>query len=312
LRIWDARANPESDAIRGQSGRSHTAAFDPSGRLVATVSDRKTVCVWDVETKQPLRELTGFSREIYDVAFSAAGTQLATAGHDGVQVWNLETGAAANQFVEARGIRLHSTHRVEFARQREWLVGAHARGATIWDLATGAEVRSFGVNDKSDWMSSARLSADGRRLATCGHNGDFQLWDAETGRELFKLEEGDMLYTLAFSPDEKQIAACGMDDDILIVDAATGEELRRLSGHAQGANTVAFSSDGKRLVSAGRDGVLKIWEAETGLELLSFEANERTCYSAEFSPDCRRLVTSEIEVLRLWDAGASLVRKSPP
>ncbi len=305
LQIWDAVASPESDAISGHAGHSFTAAFDRSGGLVATVGEHNKVRVWDVVSKQLKREISPFKGEVYDVAFSANGTQLATAGAEGIQVWNLETGEALHRFTIASGMPMGFGDRVEFARQDNWLVGGHERGATIWDLGTGLEVRSFGVGKGSDWLSSARLSADGSRLATCGHEGNLQLWDTATGRELFKVEEEDTLYTLTFSPDEKQILACGLDKDILIVDAITGAEVKRLSGHAQGANTVAFSNDGKRLVSAGLDGVIKIWDAETGLELLSFQGNERTCYSAAFSPDSRRLITTEIGLLRIWDAGVS-------
>lgn len=305
LQIWDTNASPESDVISGHAGHSYTAAFDRTGALVATVGEHNEVRVWDVATKTLKYEIPPFKRAIYDVAFSANGKKLATAGDEGIQVWNLETGAAVYRFTTVDGAPMGFGDRVEFARQGNWLVGGHEHGATIWDISTGKEVRSFGVGKGSDWLSSVRLSADGSRLATCGHIGDLQLWDTANGREIFKVEEVDTLYTLAFSPDEKQIIACGLDKDILIVDATTGAEVRRLSGHATGANTVAFSGDGNRLVSTGRDGVIKIWDAETGLELLSFQGNATTCYSATFSPDDRRLVTTEIGLLRIWDAGVS-------
>ena len=303
LRIWDASASPESDSIPGQAGHDFTACIDPTGRLVAAVSDHNTVRVWDIATKQLKRELTNSTAEIYDIAFSAAGAQLAAAGHDGVTVWNLETGAVLYHFADADGVPFGFATRVEFARRGSWLVAAHERGATIWDLATGTEVRSFRPPNAGEWLSSACLTADTSRLATCGQQGVLQLWDTATGRELFKVEAENTLYTLTYSPDEKQIVACGLDNDILIVDAGTGEEVRRLSGHANGAHTVAYSHDGKRLVTAGRDGVLKIWEAETGLELLSIQGNDRTVYSAAFSPNARRLITTGIDVLRIWDAG---------
>ena len=247
--------------------------------------------------------------EIYDIAFSAAGTRLATAGRDGVTVWNLETGAVLYHFEDADGLRFGFGYaaRVEFARRGNWLVAGHEHGATIWDLATGAEVRSFGLTKNIDNINSffsARLNADASRLATCGAKGVLQLWDTATGRQLFKVEAEDSLYTLTFSPDEKQIVACGDGTDILVIDAETGKELRKLFGHAAYAvYTVAFSHDGKRLVSAGQDGVLKIWDAETGLELLSLQGDDRICFSASFSSDGRRLINTEFEVLRIWDAG---------
>ena len=223
LRIWDAKAGSESELIPGHAGNTFTATFDPSGRLVAAVSDHNTVRIWDVSTKELKRELANFTGEIYDIAFSPAGTRLATAGHEGVIVWSLESGNAIFRFAAADGIHFSFADRVEFARRGSWLVGAHDGGATIWDLATGTEVRSFRPPNTGEWLSSACLTADASRLATCGQEGVLQLWDTATGRELFKVEAEDTLYTLTFSPDEKQIVACG--NDILIVDAETGKEL---------------------------------------------------------------------------------------
>jgi eukaryotic-like serine/threonine-protein kinase len=304
LRIWDTEVSPESDLIPGHAQReAFTAAVHPAGRLVAAVSDHHSVLVWDIATKELKQELATSSDHIFDIAFSPTGTELATAaGSDGVQVWNLETGARIHRFVEADHNPIGFADRVEFSRRGNWLVGSRAHGATIWDLATGTEVHSF-PSKGGNWFASARLTADNSRLATCGQSGELQLWDTSTGSELFNVETDDSLLTLCFSCDEGQIVACGCDDGkILVVDARTGEELRKLSGHAVRANTVAFSSDGKRLVSAGQDGAVKIWEAETGLELLSLQA---TCHSALFSPDSRRLITTEIGGLRIWDAGVS-------
>ena len=52
LHIWDANAGLESEAIPGHAGNYFTATFDPTGRLVAAVSDHHTVRVWDIATKQ--------------------------------------------------------------------------------------------------------------------------------------------------------------------------------------------------------------------------------------------------------------------
>jgi WD40 repeat protein/Flp pilus assembly protein TadD/tRNA A-37 threonylcarbamoyl transferase component Bud32 len=303
LQIWDTRVSPESEAIPGHAEHSFTATWDSSGKLVATIGRQNKARVWDVATRELKHEVGDSMLEVYEAQLSDDGTQLALAGFEGIEVRNLKTGAALHRFTKVDGAPMGFGDRVEFARQGNWLVGAHERGATIWNNVTGQEVRSFAVGKNSDWISSARLTADGGRLATCGHIGTLQLWDTKTGQELFRVEEENTLYTLTFSPDEKRIIACGLDNDILIVDAETGREIRRLSGHANGANTVAFSSDGKRLVSAGRDGVMKVWEAETGLELLSLETNPTTCYSAAFSPNSRYLVTTEIGILRIWDAG---------
>ncbi|MGH3566328.1 MAG: WD40 repeat domain-containing protein [Pseudonocardia sp.] len=72
------------------TGRLWTAAFAPSGDLLATAGDDLVIRLWDPESGAHLRTLTGHSRSVWSLAFSPSGALLASGGDDGTaRLWSV-------------------------------------------------------------------------------------------------------------------------------------------------------------------------------------------------------------------------------
>lgn len=94
------------DCQRGRCGQyplitltfeGHTApvkrlAWNPVSGLIASGDDAGNILIWDPQTGETVRHLTGHDGIVYDVAWSPDGQQLASAGADGtLRVWDGST-----------------------------------------------------------------------------------------------------------------------------------------------------------------------------------------------------------------------------
>ena len=65
--------------------------YAPSGRYLASAGLDKTVRIWDVESQQPVKTLTGHEGGVLCVAFSPDGKRLASGSTDTtVLIWDVE------------------------------------------------------------------------------------------------------------------------------------------------------------------------------------------------------------------------------
>ena len=96
IQLWDTTDLTRAGApLLETGGEVKALAFAPDGRTLAAVTRDGNATVWDVESRSLRGPFRVDVSQAVGVSFSADGTMLATAGSEGVKLWDVATGASA-------------------------------------------------------------------------------------------------------------------------------------------------------------------------------------------------------------------------
>lgn len=138
-------------------------------------------------------------------------------------------------------------------------------------------------------VSSLAYSPDGKMIAS-GADA-VRIWDAATGRELRRLAQESVDYTVAFSADGKRLAAVDQQQFCILWDVATGEEIRRFDCLKSGSGATFLAAD-KMLVTGGKDETVRLWDVEAGKEIQRFPGKKNGVYALAVSPDGKTVASA--------------------
>lgn len=229
LAVVDAATGETIHLFDGLAGLA-SVALSRDGRRVAidtfdAAAGQGDLSVWDVDSGKRLVRWPGTRTPANCLAFSPDGSRLAAAGGDSarVWVWNADTGQVLGVSAAPSGIR-----RLTFSPDGQLLVAADAVGERLYVMnALGTEVRRTLTAPRK--VGGLAFSPDGHRLAAVGIEGHVQLWDTESGQEVY------LLRSLAASPSNIDFNP-----------------------------RVLFSPDGRRIAASSWNGAISIWEGGSG------------------------------------------------
>jgi len=333
IRIWSLDDGALLNILRGHTGSIEAMALSPDGLTLASAGSDNTARVWNLVGGRPILTLAGHFDILLGVAFSPAGRTLATssqdgtlrlwslalapadgaihaayspdgasiasAGADGVSVWDAATGALRFSVLAvdppAAAVRFSPDSALLAAAD----VGPMVR---LVDAATGEERAA--MEDSPNGVNALRFSPDGSLLATAGYDGTVRVWDLAAEAVRYELplgEEGAYLYSLAFSPDGAFLAAGNELGTVGIWDVASGQQVRELvATRGQPVFSLDYAPDGGILVAADAEGAIVVWDG-SGAEVRRILARAGVNDIA-FSPDGRLLAAGgSDQAVTLWD-----------
>lgn len=237
IELWDVKTGKLSNTLRqsawtensDQANRIGSISFSPDGRWVVG-SDMIGYTLWDLAT----------GREKYKWHYCVDSDSEKSVG------WSGDSRVLVLPSVENE--RLGSTN-----------------GIAVIDVATGKRTAFFPVEDGH--ANAARISPDGKLLATAGFDGTVRVFDLAAQTNIFNDFAQCALYTAGFSPNGRYL----------------------IGGSGGGGALLLYE-----ITSAG--GKVKINKLDnssvTGLEL----------HQIEFTPDGKQAFANCYEAVALWDA----------
>jgi WD40 repeat protein/class 3 adenylate cyclase len=159
-----------------------------------------------------------------------------------------------------------------------------------------------------DSIEDMTYSPDGKLIATASLDQTARLWDATTGKELFRLQHPDGVGHVVFTPDGSRLATGAGDGLVRLWDVASGKELLTIPASPKAtrdiwmAQFMDFSPDGRLLATtAYHASEVKFWDPVTGEELFVLSdpgwlavapGVDLVASQIKFSPDGARLAIS--------------------
>jgi len=135
-----------------------------------------TLHLWDVPTRREVLPPFQHGKAAYSVQFSPDDRWLLTAGPDG-NACSWETRSGTRKLLLAHGAPVYTA---AFSRDGSLIATASARGARLWDAATGEPISPWFGSEKMPNVWFAFFSPADRRLLSQGQSGNgatTQIWD---------------------------------------------------------------------------------------------------------------------------------------
>jgi WD40 repeat protein len=298
--------------LRGHEGWINRIAWSPDGRKLASVSNDRTVRIWDAGTGEALQSFKA-DRRVLSVAWSPDSKQLAAGGADArIRLWNTES------WQEIAPLVGHSN----WVNSLAWLPGPTPRLASVsadgtirlWNLLSG-ECRILGKHQNN--VFSVACSPNGQTIASASADNTVRLWDTET-RSPERVLEGhvEQVLSVAWAPDGKTLVSASTDNTVRVWDAKDGRLVTVLELHTNDVRAVCFSFDGLLLATKGADGTVRLWRRNNWQPAAELpEPNGDAWLSGlAFHPQLAVLATlGEMDTaIRIWDLDLEVLEREAP
>ena len=186
-------------------------------------SDRqRSIKLWNAETLEELRTISGHQKAVFSLAFSPDGSTLASGSLDRtVKLWSVQSGTERLTFTghaegPSRAVVGGDTHDavriLAFSPDGKTLVSGTVDFLKLWSADSGEEIQTLTppkeqlTGTEPPWLTGAIFSPDGRTLASASWNGRLILWDPTTGRQRHSWVFPGKITLLGFSPDGRLLA----------------------------------------------------------------------------------------------------------
>jgi WD40 repeat protein len=298
------------NTLRGHTQVVRSVAFDPRGRLVASVASDldqskhhpSELLVWEAATGRLVLARPG--PYLNHIAFTASGL-VAVAGNGGfVTFYDVTTGNVART-IGTRGSA--PVERIAWSREGARMVLFRSPGKLeLWDVRTGDHPEQTAPT-APNLGNALAMSPDGETVAIPGPEASIEVWDVRASKQIRTLRGPTYgIFALAFSGSGEMIASGEWDGTFRTWDTATGKPLLVLRGHQSFVRGVAFSPDGQHLASGAEDNSIKISDLAQGREVSTLNGHANSVIDVAYSPDGNTLASaSHDKTVKLWDATGS-------
>ncbi|AVH65285.1 WD40 repeat domain-containing protein [Nostoc sp. 'Peltigera membranacea cyanobiont' N6] len=214
IKVWDLQSGERKQTLEESTYRVFSLIISPDGKTLACGSENNGINVWDLQTEQITRTMSGHSHYLVQaLAISSDGKTLVSGANDAtIKVWNFETGKLIHTFKK----HSNGAESVAISPDGQTIVsGSKDKTIKVWNLQT--KQLQFTLEGHSGWVYCVAISPDGNTLVSCGRDKTIRIWDLQTGEcQRILKDHTDWVYCVAISPDGNSLVSGSRDKTIKI------------------------------------------------------------------------------------------------
>lgn len=273
IKLWRLSGNRlmRLRTLKGHNNVVNNIEFVPNARLLASVSEDRTVKFWSYPEGQLVQTIDA-KGALTSLSFNRDGTLMVTTSKasgsspGAVKLWKLHFDRSG----------LHSVELLKTVDQQ----------------------------DDADFLTAA-FSPDGQRFATAGTDASVRLWTVD-GLAIGEPLKGHTkpITKISFSPNGALLASASQDGKIKLW-TSNGSLITTLNKHTREVSSLSFSSNSRALISSSYDNRVLLW---TLPDFEDFEANPSVVLGKFLAQGCdaaRNFLNQTSEVRQESDDNSS-------
>ena len=336
ISVWELGETTKPPTILHMDGREASWAtisfmqLSPNGNFLAIVDPMAQewknrsflIKLWDATTGKQVHALTGHTRQIKSIAFSADDKTLVSGDeHETIRLWDTATGKLKATLNWRRGT---ATYALAFSPSGRFIASGHRDSVKLWDNtvkpkqqtddAIGDYQHILEIREPKDYVSKLAFSPGGKTLLTGSKDGTIQAWDTASGSHRFTCTghiEGtrDLMFTLngdtLISLNQPFNPPGNLQQQRW--DLTTGDQLSTYFLGME-AHSMILSPDGETLVTHDSGNKCVVWDINTDppriIDQFILKGFPRSGLNVKFafSADSKMLAAGgEDSLVRVWD-----------
>jgi WD40 repeat protein len=284
----------------GHSAKVHNLLFTPDGHKIISISEDKTVRVWNAENGEMIKKFEsqigdGPEGMLYSSAISPDGKLLAVAGYpvsseneNYIIIIDLEKGVQVSTAVGHTNV----INSLSFSGNGNYLAsGADDNTVRIWKVDHSKQLQTLLTIPAPSKVSCVSFNPKTQELAVSHESKDILVFNlvgldknavTKPSPRLFKRHKGS-IDKILYSPDGQYLASSSFESE-LVLWRADGNVAKQFDDIKNPINALAFSADAKILVGLDITGKGMSWSIPAGTKFTDYEVHDNTVFSAAFSP----------------------------
>ena len=308
IKLFDIRDRKLLNVLKLDSKLFNKAIFDHGGKKVISITEDKSIIVWDVFKGVVLQELKGHLDRVFNLEINSDDTYLLSSSFDNTaRLWNLaKKGTFQKSYSIDEGFKSPTSFNVN---SDLLLISTSFDTSNLYDFKTGylymilkGNEGHFGSNSKFVYTISSYSSLSNT-------HDSLNVWDIINKKKIgcFAIEFDN---TPTYSKDGKYLSWVSDRTVINELDLQNGL-LRTCKKKAIWVEFSTISNDKKYVVSVPNrtnsteikgDNIIQLWELTTGKIKQFFQGNRMMSTPAEFSSDDHYLINGSYDnTAIIWD-----------